>query len=215
VRFLPLEGRRVVDVTTSYAGPYCTQILAALGADVLKIEPLEGDFTRSWGPPFWNGESTLFLAANAGKRSVAINLGASEGREVVLRLAEQADVFVQSLRPGLAERRGLGPNDVRARNPGLVYCTIGSYGRTGPLRDLPGYDPMMQAGAGIVSVTGEPDRPGVRAGVSLVDQGTGQWAATGILAALLEGGWPLDRRLTVRDRGCLPSLPDHGLPRDR
>lgn len=187
--FLPLEGRLVIDVTTSYAGPYCTQLLAALGAEVLKIEPPEaGDPTRTWGPPFWNGESTLFLAANANKRSVAVSVGMPEGREVVLRLAERADVFVQSLRPGLAERRGLGPADVRAIKPDLVYCTIGSYGRTGPLKDLPGYDPMMQAAAGIVSVTGEPDRPGVRAGVSLVDQGTGQWAAIGILAALLEGG---------------------------
>jgi crotonobetainyl-CoA:carnitine CoA-transferase CaiB-like acyl-CoA transferase len=189
VSFLPLEGRRVLDVTTSYAGPYCTQLLAALGAEVLKIEsPKGGDPTRTWGPPFWSGESTLFLAANAGKRSVAISLGKPDGREALLRLAERADVFVQSLRPGLAERRGLGPDDVRARNRGVVYCTIGSYGRTGPLRDLPGYDPMMQAAAGIVSVTGEPDRPGVRAGVSLVDQGTGQWAVIGILAALLEGG---------------------------
>lgn len=188
VSFLPLRGRRVLDVTTSYAGPYCTQILAVLGADVLKIESPGGDFTRAWGPPFWEGESTLFLAANAGKRSAAINLAAREGREAVLRLAERSDVFVQSLRPGLAERRGRGPDDVQARNPHALYCTLGSYGRTGPLRDLPGYDPMMQATAGIVSVTGEADRPGVRAGVSLIDQGTGQWAAIAILAALLEGG---------------------------
>ena len=186
--FLPLEGRRVLDVTTSYAGPYCSQILAALGADVIKVEPPEGDFTRSWGPPFWHGEGTLFLAANAGKRSVAIAIGRPEGREAVLRLAERADVFLQSLRPGLAERRGLGPDDVRERNENVVYCTIGSYGRAGPLRDLPGYDPLLQAAAGIVSVTGEPGRPGVRAGVSLVDQGTGQWAAIAILAALLGGG---------------------------
>ena len=186
--FLPLEGRRVIDATTSYAGPYCTQLLAALGADVLKIEPPDGDATRSWGPPFWSGEGTLFLAANAGKRSVAIAIGTPAGREALLRLAAGADVFVQSLRPGLAERRGLGPADLRARNPDVVYCTIGSYGRVGPLRDLPGYDPMMQATAGILSVTGEADGPGVRVGVSLVDQGTGQWAAIGILSALLAGG---------------------------
>jgi crotonobetainyl-CoA:carnitine CoA-transferase CaiB-like acyl-CoA transferase len=205
VSFLPLRGRRVLDVTTSYAGPYCTQILAVLGADVLKIEPPDGDFTRTWGPPFWEGESTLFLAANAGKRSAAINLGAPEGREAVLRLAERSDVFVQSLRPGLAERRGLGPDDVHARNPNALYCTIGSYGRTGPLRDLPGYDPMMQATAGIVSVTGEADRPGVRAGVSLVDQGTGQWAAIAILAALLEGsGRTIDASLFETAIAYLP-----------
>ncbi len=186
--FLPLRGRRVLDLTTSLAGPYCTEILGALGAEVVKVEPPEGDFTRTWGPPFWNGESTMFLAANAGKRAVALAIGTEEGREAVLRLAARADVFVQSLRPGLAERRGLGPEHVRERRPDLVYCTIGSYGRTGPLRELPGYDPMMQATAGIVSVTGEADRPGVRAGVSLIDQGTGQWAAIGILAALLSGG---------------------------
>ena len=186
--FQPLAGRRVLDVTTSYAGPYCTQILAALGAEVIKVEPPAGDFTRSWGPPFWDGWGTLFLAANAGKRSAAVALGDPRGRDAVLRLAERSDVFVQSLRPGLAERRGLGPDDLRARNPDLVYCTIGSYGQAGPLRDLPGYDPMMQATAGIVSVTGEADRPGVRVGVSLIDQGTGQWAAIGILAALLAGG---------------------------
>ena len=186
--FQPLAGRRVLDVTTSYAGPYCTQILAALGAEVIKVEPPAGDFTRSWGPPFWDGWGTLFLAANAGKRSAAVALGDPRGRDAVLRLAERSDVFVQSLRPGLAERRGLGPDDLRARNPDLVYCTIGSYGQAGPLRDLPGYDPMMQATAGIISVTGEADRPGVRVGVSLIDQGTGQWAAIGILAALLAGG---------------------------
>ena len=132
-------------MTTSYAGPYCTQILAALGAEVIKIEPPDGDFTRSWGPPFWDGWGTLFLAANAGKRSVAVALGRPEGREILHRLAERTDVVVQSLRPGLAEKHGLGADELRARNPDLVYCTIGSYGRTGPLRDLPGYDPMMQA----------------------------------------------------------------------
>jgi len=188
VSFEPLAGRRVIDVKKSYAGPYCTQILAALGAEVIKIEPPDGDFTRSWGPPFWDGWGTLFLAANAGKRSVAVALGRPEGREILHRLAERTDVVVQSLRPGLAEKHGLGADELRERNPDLVYCTIGSYGRTGPLRDLPGYDPMMQATAGIISVTGEEDRPGVRVGVSLIDQGTGQWAAIGILSALLAGG---------------------------
>src|SRR6185436_10806902 len=134
---------------------------AALGAEVVKIEPPDGDFTRSWGPPFWDGWGTLFLAANAGKRSVAVALGRSEGREILHRLAERTDVVVQSLRPGLAEKHGLGADELRARNPDLVYCTIGSYGHTGPLQDLPGYDPMMQATAGIISVTGEEDRPGV------------------------------------------------------
>src|SRR5207237_1074182 len=124
--------------------------------------------------------------ANASKRSVALRLSDPAGLEAVLRLADRADVFVQSLRPGLAEARGLGYETLRARNPRLVYCSIGSFGRVGPLRDQPGYDPLMQAVGGIVSVTGEPDRPGVRAGASLVDQSTGLWAALGILAALRE-----------------------------
>jgi crotonobetainyl-CoA:carnitine CoA-transferase CaiB-like acyl-CoA transferase len=185
VAFLPLDGIRVIDVTTSLAGPYCTEVLAALGADVVKVEPPEtGDEARTWGPPFWSGESTLFLAMNAGKRSVSIDL--RRGRDVLLRLVDQADVFVQSLRPGLAEERGLGPDELRARNDRLVYCSIRSFGRSGPWQDRPGYDPLAQAAGGIISVTGEPGEPGVRVGVSLVDQGTGMWAACGILSALHE-----------------------------
>jgi formyl-CoA transferase/CoA:oxalate CoA-transferase len=185
VTFAPLRGIHVVDVTTSLAGPYCTEVLAALGADVVKIEPHGvGDEARTWGPPWWEGESTLFLTVNAGKRSVCVDL--RRGNAVMLRLVDGADVLVQSLRPGLAEERGLGPEALRARNPRLVYCSIRSFGRTGPWRDRPGYDPLAQAAGGIVSVTGEPGRDGVRAGVSVSDQGTGMWAAIGILAALHE-----------------------------
>jgi crotonobetainyl-CoA:carnitine CoA-transferase CaiB-like acyl-CoA transferase len=180
----PLEGIRVVDVTVSLAGPYCTQLLGALGADVIKVErPEGGDETRAWGV---GGESPLFIAANANKRSIALDLSGDSGRDVLLRLADGADVFVQSLRPGLAERRGLGAADLRARNPGLVYCSIGAFGREGPLRDQPGYDPLVQAVSGIMSVTGEPDRAPVRVGVSLVDQVTALWAMLGILLALGE-----------------------------
>lgn len=185
--FLPLEGARVVDVTTSIAGPYCAEILAALGAGVVKVErPDTGDDGRAWGPPFWNGESAMFLSVNAGKRSLAVSLGDERGREVVLRLAERADVFLQSLRPGLAERIGLGPDAVRARNHRLVYCSVGAYGHVGPLSREPGYDALMQAAGGLISMTGEPDRPGVRVGSSLIDLGTGMWSALGIVAALLE-----------------------------
>ena len=183
--FLPLAGVRVIDVTTSLAGPYCTELLGALGADVVKIEPPEGgDECRVWGPPFWNGESTIFLAMNASKRSLALDL--RKGLDVLLRLVDGADVFVQSLRPGRAEERGLGAAELRARNPRLVYCSINSFGHTGPWARRPGYDPLMQAAGGVISVTGEAGRPGVRAGVSIVDQGTGLWAAFGILAALHE-----------------------------
>jgi formyl-CoA transferase/CoA:oxalate CoA-transferase len=185
VTFAPLRGIRVVDVTTSLAGPYCTEVLAALGADVVKIEPPGvGDEARTWGPPWWEGESTLFLTVNAGKRSVCVDL--RRGNDVMLRLVDGADVLVQSLRPGLADERGLGAEALRARNPRLIYCSIRSFGRTGPWRDRPGYDPLAQAAGGIVSVTGEPGRDGVRAGVSVSDQGTGMWAAIGILAALHE-----------------------------
>ena len=178
---------RVVDVTTSIAGPYCAEILAALGADVVKVErPDTGDDGRAWGPPFWNGESAMFLAVNAGKRSLAVSLADERGRDVVLRLADGADVFLQSLRPGLAERLGLGADAVRARNERLVYCSIGAYGNVGPLAREPGYDALMQAAGGLISMTGEPGRSGVRVGSSLIDMGTGMWAALGIAAALLE-----------------------------
>ena len=185
--FSPLTGMRVLDVTTSIAGPYCAEILGALGADVIKVErPDTGDDGRAWGPPFWNGEGTMFLSANASKRSLAVSLRDPRGRDAVLRLAEGSEVFLQSLRPGLAERLGLGPEEVRERNPRLVYCSFGAYGRVGPLRHEPGYDALMQAAGGLMSMTGEPGRPGVRIGSSLIDQGTGMWAATGVLAALLE-----------------------------
>jgi formyl-CoA transferase/CoA:oxalate CoA-transferase len=183
---LPLPGIRVVDVTASLAGPTATQLLAALGADVVKIEPLAGDHARMWGPPFVDGEGALFLASNAGKRSVAVDLRSDQGREIVLRLVDRADVFVQSLRPGAADRHGLGAIELRARNQRLVHCSIGAFGERGPLSEQPGYDPLLQAAAGIMSVTGEADGPPVRVGVSLIDLGTGVWAALGVLAALYE-----------------------------
>jgi formyl-CoA transferase/CoA:oxalate CoA-transferase len=185
--FVPLEGVRVVDVTSSLAGPYCTEILGALGADVIKVEhPERGDEARAWGPPFWEGSSVMFYAANLNKRSLALDL--KRGRDVLLRLVDTADVFLQSMRPGTAKRLGFGPEELRARNPRLVHCDIGAFGRLGPLRERPGYDPLLQAFGGLVSVTGEPDRPGVRVGASVVDQGTGMWAALGVLAALYAGG---------------------------
>ncbi|HZT53334.1 MAG TPA: CoA transferase [Gaiellaceae bacterium] len=182
----PLAGVAVVDVTSSLAGPTATQLLAALGAEVVKVEPLGGDHARAWGPPFLDGEGAMFLAANAGKRSLAVALGDPRGREIVQRLAERADVLVQSLRPGAAERHGLGARELRARNPRLVHCSIGAFGSRGPLREQPGYDPLVQAASGIMSVTGEPGGRPVRVGVSLVDLATGVWAALAVLAALHE-----------------------------
>lgn len=195
--FSPLAGVRVLDLTSSLAGPTATEILGALGADVVKVEhPGRGDEARAWGPPFFEGGSVMFFSANAGKRSLALDLKSPRGLETLFRLAAGADVAVQSLRPGTAERLGFGPDELRTRNPRLVYATIGAFGRTGPLASEPGYDPLMQAAAGIMSVTGESGGPPARVGASLVDIGTGVWAALAIVAALLEGrGRTLDLSL--------------------
>jgi len=199
--FDPLAGIRVLDVTASLAGPYATLILGALGADVVKVEhPQRGDDTRAWGPPFWDGESATYLAANASKRSLAVDLKHPGGLEAVLRVAAGSDVFIQNLRPGLAERIGLGFDAIRERRPDVVYCAIGAFGKVGPLHEQPGYDPLMQAAGGIMSVTGEQGRQPVRAGVSVVDQGTGMWAVIGILAAL-----------RARDLGAAAQLVDLSL----
>jgi crotonobetainyl-CoA:carnitine CoA-transferase CaiB-like acyl-CoA transferase len=204
--FEPLQGVRVVDLTSSLAGPTCTQILAALGADVVKVEqPQRGDEARAWGPQFFEGGSVMFFTANTSKRSLALDFKAPEGMEALLRLVDRADVFVQSLRPGTAERLGLGGDALRARNERLVYASIGAFGREGPLARQPGYDPLMQAFTGLVSITGEPDRPGVRVGTSLIDLGTGVWAALGILAALHE------RATTGRGREVDVALFETGL----
>jgi crotonobetainyl-CoA:carnitine CoA-transferase CaiB-like acyl-CoA transferase len=187
--FQPLAGTRVLDLSSSLAGPYCTEILSAFGADVVKVERADGgDETRRWSPPTWGEDGVLFLSANAGKRSLALDLVHPDGLAALLRLAERSDVVVQSLRPGTAERRGLGYAALRERNPKLVYCSISGYGRVGPLAGRPGYDPLLQGETGIMSVTGEADGEPVRVGVSLIDQGTGVWAALAIVAALHEGG---------------------------
>lgn len=202
----PLDGVRVLDLTSSLAGPYCTQILAALGADVVKIEhPGRGDEARAWGPGLTADASALFFAANAGKRSLALDVSVPEGREALFRLAERATVFIQSLRPGTAERLGLGPEDLGARNEGLVYCSIGAFGRHGPLSREAGYDPLMQAAGGIMSVTGEPGRAAVRVGTSVVDLGTGLWAALAVLAAVMDGrGCVLDLSLYETTLALIP-----------
>jgi crotonobetainyl-CoA:carnitine CoA-transferase CaiB-like acyl-CoA transferase len=182
-----LSGLLVADLTQNVAGPYCTQILGDLGADVVKVERLgRGDDARAWGPPFWGQESATFMSVNRNKRSLAVDLKSPEGIAVVERLLARADVFVQSLRAGAAEELGLGYGRAAALNPRLVYCSVTAFGTEGPLRDRPGYDPLMQAYGGIMSITGHPDQPPVRVPVSVVDMGTGMWAVMGILAALRE-----------------------------
>jgi crotonobetainyl-CoA:carnitine CoA-transferase CaiB-like acyl-CoA transferase len=181
----PLAALRVLDLSQNLAGPYCTQILADLGADVVKVEPPGGDPARAWGPPFDGPDSTLFLSTNRGKRSIAIDLRPDEGADLVRRMAARVDVFVQSLRAGVADAYGVGAERLRAAHPALIYCSITAYGTDGPLRDLPGYDPLMQAHGGLMSTTGQPGEP-ARVGTSVIDMGTGLWAAIGILAALRE-----------------------------
>jgi crotonobetainyl-CoA:carnitine CoA-transferase CaiB-like acyl-CoA transferase len=181
----PLASIRVLEIGTSIAGPYCTAILAAFGAEVTKLEPPgRGDDTRRWGPPFWNGESVTYLSVNAGKRSLALDLKDPVGVSVARRVATSSDVIVQNLRPGLVADIGLDFETLAKLNDRIVYCSIGSFGTVGPLASEPGYDPLMQAAAGIMSITGESERPPVRTGPSIVDQGAGLWAAIAILAAL-------------------------------
>ena len=184
---LPLDGLVVADLTQNVAGPFCTQILGDMGADVVKIErPGRGDEARSWAPPYWGSESASFMAFNRNKRSLALDLKAEAGLEVLRRLLTRADVFVQSLRAGAATTLGLDFAAVQALNPRIVYCAITAFGARGPLRDLPGYDPMMQAYAGLMSINGHPGQEPARVGTSIVDTGTGMWAALGIMAALRE-----------------------------
>ncbi|HUH13288.1 MAG TPA: CoA transferase [Longimicrobiales bacterium] len=179
-----LAGVRVVDLSENLAGPYCGQILADLGAQVVKVErPVEGDPARAWGAPAWGRAAPLFLAANRSKRSVCLDLKSEEGRRALEALLAGSDVLVQSFRAGVMEKLGFGYDDVAVRHPRLLYCSIAAYGASGPLAALPGYDPLMQAHAGLLSVTGHPGEP-ARVGTSLVDMGTGLWAALHVLAAL-------------------------------
>lgn len=180
----PLHGVRVCDVTQNLAGPFCGQILADLGASVVKVEPPGGDLGRAWGPPFWGDDSTLFLSANRGKRSVVLDLKSEEGMEILRRLARSCDVFCQASRPAAARRLGIDYESVRAWREDVIHLSISAYGQEGPMRDQPGYDPLMQAYAGIMSVTGQPGGPPTRVGGSVVDFGTGMWSALAILGAL-------------------------------
>src|SRR5580692_2941006 len=161
-------------------------LLGDMGADVIKVEsPVAGDDSRSWGPADWNGHSATFLAANRNKRSIAIDLDAVAGQQIAGRMASAADVVVSSFRPGSLQKRGLDYESLRELNPGLVYCSITAYGSKGPKSDLPGYDPVLQADTGIMSLTGYPDGPPARLGVAAIDLGTAMWASVGIQAALM------------------------------
>ncbi|MES3000758.1 MAG: CaiB/BaiF CoA-transferase family protein [Pseudomonadota bacterium] len=181
----PLLGQRVIDMTQNVAGPYCTQILADLGADVIKIErPGAGDDTRHWTPLAGPGMSASYATLNRGKKSVSLNLDSVEGQSLLVRMLRPDDVVIHSLKPGSAEARGVGYEALSEGRPGLVYCAISAFGNLGAMASLPGYDPLIQAYAGIMSVNGHDGAPPARVGVSMVDMGTGMWSALGIVAAL-------------------------------
>jgi len=182
-----LAGLVVADLTQNVAGPYCTQILGDMGAQIVKVErPGRGDDAREWAPPYWGDESASFMSVNRNKRSLAVDMKSPEGRAIVERLITHADIFVQSLRAGVIEELGLGWERARRLNPRLVYCSITAFGTEGPYRDRPGYDPLMQAYGGIMALNGHPGGAPARVPVSIIDMGTGMWAVTAILAALRE-----------------------------
>lgn len=190
-----LDGIKVVDLTRTLAGPFCTMMMGDMGADIIKIEePEQGDETRSW-TPFWNGESTQFLSFNRNKRSLSLNLKERQAIDIVLELAAKADVMIESFRNGALDRMGLGYKAVSKINPGIVYCSISGYGRTGPMADKPGYDLIIQAYSGLMDLTGEPDGMPLRVGFSLVDLFAGMMAYGSIVTALRyrditgEGQW--------------------------
>ena len=185
----PLAGITVVEIGHSVAAPYAGLILSELGADVIKVEnPNGGDYARGWGPPFWNGTASAFHGLNRGKSGITVNFGDPEEAGRLRRLIiDRADAVIQNLRAGVMQGYGLGAAELTAAKPSLIYCDLGAFGESGPMSSKPGYDPLMQAFAGIMSVTGEGgDRPPVRVGVSIVDMGSGMWATIGILAALFE-----------------------------
>lgn len=188
----PLENIRILDITRALAGPYCTMMLGDLGADVIKVErPGRGDESRGWGPPFvgepygpYPGESSYFLSTNRNKLSITVNLKSAEGQELIHRLAKVSDVLVENFRTGVLDKMGLGYDEMHALYPRLVYCSISGYGRTGPYAERPGYDAILQAEGGMMSITGPVEGPPSRVGIPIIDINTGMFSATAILAAL-------------------------------
>jgi crotonobetainyl-CoA:carnitine CoA-transferase CaiB-like acyl-CoA transferase len=182
----PLDGIKVLDLTRVLAGPYCTMLLADMGADVVKVErPGAGDDTRAFGPPFVNGESAYFMSINRNKRSLTLNLKEDKARQILRKLLETVDVVVENFRPGTMESFGFGYEAVHDFNPGLVFCSISGYGHTGPDADLPGYDLIIQGEGGAASLTGDTEGPPYKVGNSQADIVAGMMAFQGILLALL------------------------------
>ena len=194
---LPLSGLLAVELGTSVAGPFAGQVLADLGVEVVKIEnPQGGDDARNWGPPFVRGAAPIFNAVNRNKCSVTVDLKDEAGRAALRRfILDEADIVLQNLRPGLVESYGLDATTLRAARPALIYCNLAAYGADGPLKHLPGYDPLLQAFGGLMSLTGEDGREPVRTGPSIIDQGSAMWAVIGIVSALF--------RRTATGEGCV------------
>ena len=182
-----LDGLKVMDLTRVLAGPFCTMLLGDMGADVIKIEePGSGDDTRAWAPFIAEGWSSYFLGVNRNKRSLALNLKSPSGSDVLRRLARSADVLVENFRPGTLERFGLGYEQLSAINPRLIIASVTGYGHTGPRRELAGYDPVLQAEAGLMDITGPAEGPPSRVGVAMTDYVAGQFMFSSILLALRE-----------------------------
>jgi crotonobetainyl-CoA:carnitine CoA-transferase CaiB-like acyl-CoA transferase len=182
----PLDGITVLDLTRVLSGPYCTMLLGDMGARVIKIEqPGRGDDTRGWGPPFLNGESAYFLSINRNKESVTLDFKKTEGRELLERLVAKSDVLVENFRPGTLEKIGFDYAALKSRYPRLIYCSISGFGQTGPRRNEPGYDAVVQAEGGLMSITGATDGPPFRLGVAIADIVSGMFAAYGVSLSLI------------------------------
>ena len=182
---LPLAGIRVVEIGQNLAGPYAGEVLATLGADVVKVERPEGDDARSWGPPFWQGAAAIFQTVNRNKRSITLDLRNAACSAWLKDYLADVDVLLHNMRPGAMEELGLGGAALTARHPQLIYASLSAFGHKGPRRLNPGYEPMVQAFAGIFSMNGAEDAPPTRVGVPILDMGTGLWLALGCVAALL------------------------------
>ena len=196
----PLDGLKVLDLTRVLAGPYCAMMLGDMGAEVIKIEePIHGDDTRAWAP-HRDGWSTFFLGLNRSKKSLAIDLKSEEGAGILRQLVAETDVLIENFRPGSLAKLGFSYTDAAEINPRLVYCSITGYGQTGPRKDLPGYDAVIQGECGLMDVTGSPDGPPTRVGVAITDYLAGLYAMNGILLALRD-----------RDRSGLGQHVDIGL----
>jgi len=181
----PLAGIRVLDLTRVLAGPYCTMFLGDLGAEIVKVEqPGIGDDTRGWGPPFAGGESAYFLCTNRNKKSVTIDFKAPEGLDLIRKLAQQADVFIENFRPGALDRVGLGEKTLREAHPKLIYASLSGFGADGPMADIPGYDLIVQAWGGLMSITGTEESGPLKVGVAIIDLVAGLMLGKGIVAAL-------------------------------